>query len=467
PDATVKDETTPKDETVKDETVKDETVKDETVKDETVKDETVKDETTPDGTTTPKDETTPDEAVPSVTEVELVLADNENIRFSFNPNEIDFDVLQEKLFTLFYNSDVALGDNEIAGIEKGITGMWLDFLYKNDLPVPMKVTLTINENKFIAGTEEFKLWEFDAKDKSFKEETAVTYDSKTNTVQFTLDEFSTYILLDKNSKPGEKDDVDPEDPTPIDPTPVDPKPIDPTPQDPTISNRPNHDEDDDDDRGNGNTSGGGGGGGGFSFSSITSVSTSETSGKTAANEKPSSNVNTKGGLDIKKLQEELQSNPKAVLIKNAKILELDAIKELINSKKPVMTDTTFNNKMVARLYLQPADLKAMKSDFKLGIRTDKEAIAKTKKIFSCFKNEMAIISMEQVGKLGFNLHMAVKADLSKLNKDKLIFNVYDKTTNRYTVLKNVKYTIDANGYIHFATNIGGDIVITDQPLTKK
>ena len=60
---------------------------------------------------------------------------------------------------------------------------------------------------------------------------------------------------------------------------------------------------------------------------------------------------------------------------------------------------------------------------------------------------------------------AVKVDMSKLNTNNLMFYSYNPATNRYTPIVNPNASVDANGFLHFTTSLGGDLIITDKPLS--
>ena len=66
-----------------------------------------------------------------------------------------------------------------------------------------------------------------------------------------------------------------------------------------------------------------------------------------------------------------------------------------------------------------------------------------------------------------DVRITVKVDLSKLNTENLNFFAYDKESNTYVKLTEPKYQIDANGYLHFDTSVGGDVIITDQGTDRK
>lgn len=181
----------------------------------------------------------------------------------------------------------------------------------------------------------------------------------------------------------------------------------------------------------------------------------------------SSNVNSNGDIIIEELRKSLNTNIETINIRNGRNLPKSAIDFLVKNKKSITADTTLNNKIVGRIYLNPQDMEKITSDFKLFISPDSDSVKFVKNKFRFFKNEMVFVHMEQKGDLGFNMNVAVKVDLSKLNKDNLIFYAYNAETNTYKQLKDNEYFIDSNGFLHFTTNIGGDIVITDSPLELK
>jgi hypothetical protein len=84
-----------------------------------------------------------------------------------------------------------------------------------------------------------------------------------------------------------------------------------------------------------------------------------------------------------------------------------------------------------------------------------------------FTNDVAVVSLGQKGAYGADIPMAVKLDLSALNLETLVFYAFDSATGSYTQIPATGYTMDANGYLHFTTPVGGDIVISDAPLAAR
>jgi len=49
----------------------------------------------------------------------------------------------------------------------------------------------------------------------------------------------------------------------------------------------------------------------------------------------------------------------------------------------------------------------------------------------------------------------------------LYFYSYDKAANIYRRIEKPAYWIDKNRYLHFTTEYGGDIIVSDGPLERK
>jgi hypothetical protein len=132
----------------------------------------------------------------------------------------------------------------------------------------------------------------------------------------------------------------------------------------------------------------------------------------------------------------------------------------------INVDSKLGKTVLSRIYLDEAAATGLSGTVDLTVKTQGSEVNKAVKTFEKFySNKVAAVSLGQKGAYGATLKMAVKADLSKLNTSTLVFYVYNKETNSFAIL-NTTYTIDANGYLHFSTPVGGDIIITDKPLSK-
>lgn len=84
-----------------------------------------------------------------------------------------------------------------------------------------------------------------------------------------------------------------------------------------------------------------------------------------------------------------------------------------------------------------------------------------------FNNTVSVVNCTHQGDFGMNVEVASKLD-PKINKDSLIFYAYDFAANKYSqIVPALQYRLDSNGYVHFNTVSGGDIIISDKPLMLK
>jgi hypothetical protein len=63
-----------------------------------------------------------------------------------------------------------------------------------------------------------------------------------------------------------------------------------------------------------------------------------------------------------------------------------------------------------------------------------------------------------------NVRIAARVDFAGMNTQNLHFYSYNRETNKYKPV-NTGYGIDANGYVHFSSELAGSIVIADKSLT--
>lgn len=84
-----------------------------------------------------------------------------------------------------------------------------------------------------------------------------------------------------------------------------------------------------------------------------------------------------------------------------------------------------------------------------------------------FKNKVQVVHMDHSGSYGQTVEIAAKIDLTGMDTANLYFYSYDKTANTYKRIEKSAYWLDKNGYLHFATELGGDIIISEGGLQKK
>jgi len=84
-----------------------------------------------------------------------------------------------------------------------------------------------------------------------------------------------------------------------------------------------------------------------------------------------------------------------------------------------------------------------------------------------FTNKLAVVFTGQTGGFGMPVDIAVKVDLAGMDTENLVFYSYDSKTNTYKRIEKPAYWIDKNGYLHFTTENGGEIIISEGSLERK
>ena len=236
----------------------------------------------------------------------------------------------------------------------------------------------------------------------------------------------------------------------------------------------------DDDGGDGGGSGGSGSGGSSGGSSASGNAAA--TGSAASLGPVSANVDTSGAVTADKITAEAKSalqgtaagGSAIVRTQNAQRIAPATLNALAaaaqGSGKSVVlhADTLLGNAMQGRIYLEPAKFTDAAAAIQLGVYTDPAHTAAVTGMFGqYFDNTVRAVTLAQQGSFGARIQIAAKVDLTGLNTQSLIFYAYNAATNGYTRINNPAYLIDANGYLHFYTELGGSIIITDKPLTKR
>ena len=84
-----------------------------------------------------------------------------------------------------------------------------------------------------------------------------------------------------------------------------------------------------------------------------------------------------------------------------------------------------------------------------------------------FSNRIQVIHLDQKDDWAQPVRVAAKVDLSGMNVANLYFYGYDEKTNTYRRIENPAHAMDANGFLHFTTPYGGDIILSDGPLMRR
>jgi hypothetical protein len=79
-------------------------------------------------------------------------------------------------------------------------------------------------------------------------------------------------------------------------------------------------------------------------------------------------------------------------------------------------------------------------------------------------SNVRVVDFDQTEPWEQNVRKAARVDFAGVNTQNLHFYSYNRSTNRYTPIQ-TGYQFDANGYIHFSSELAGSIVIADRSLT--
>ena len=120
-----------------------------------------------------------------------------------------------------------------------------------------------------------------------------------------------------------------------------------------------------------------------------------------------------------------------------------------------------------RLTIEPGRLLERTTNLSLGVYTEAQVTRPVHDVFRrTFSNRIAVVTLVQQGDLGARMRVAALVDLTGLNANTLRFYSYDRESGRTVSLSEPAHHIDSNGYLIFHTSRGGDIIITDRPLTR-
>ena len=160
---------------------------------------------------------------------------------------------------------------------------------------------------------------------------------------------------------------------------------------------------------------------------------------------------------------------------------LKSINEVVTKEaagKPVNfkinLDAGPRNAVNSRIVVDPAALaKVMTADIKLGVYFDQANDNRVKSVNSYFgnyySNKLVTVVYDHASTLAVSAEFCAKLGLSKVfgQDSNLYYYSYDNAKNTYNRILNPGYWVDRNGYAHITAPLGGSIIISDKPLTRK
>lgn len=166
---------------------------------------------------------------------------------------------------------------------------------------------------------------------------------------------------------------------------------------------------------------------------------------------------------LKKAAEEAGNAKVSSRLKVPAGIRQDALNSLGGS--PYYHDTVKDNAVQVRVTIPQPELAAsdlLLSGYVNGARVEQmQAICKR-----WFQNKIVVVSLLQQGEFGQPVRVAALVDLTGMDTANLRFYTYDRASNTYKQLSGTDYTVDGQGYLHFTTSYGGDILICEGEIQK-
>lgn len=227
--------------------------------------------------------------------------------------------------------------------------------------------------------------------------------------------------------------------------------------------------------GGGSSSGGGGGGSSSGGSSNSDKNVNWNTGTTSNSSKGQvvlGSVNTASAfvVDQPRATQSLQSKT-AQNTSYARIQYQGPIRVLLTGARTFQTtrvyfDTMKGNAVDVRVSVDNPSL--FTTEMMLSGYTTGDKVNAVQKLFnSWFKNKIAVIHLDQTQPWGQTVEIAARINWTDMDVNQLYFYSYNTVSNQYTQISAANPWIDTNGYLHFDTNLAGDIIISEGPLVRK
>lgn len=107
----------------------------------------------------------------------------------------------------------------------------------------------------------------------------------------------------------------------------------------------------------------------------------------------------------------------------------------------------------------------LKKDFNLSLKQGGNQVRANFEKY--YRNRTEVIPLAQEGSFGVPVSVAARISLPNTKAEDLYFYSYNPATNTYQQLPQSKVFFDVNGYLHFVTEEGNYIVISDGALRRK
>ncbi len=170
---------------------------------------------------------------------------------------------------------------------------------------------------------------------------------------------------------------------------------------------------------------------------------------------------------VTKIEKAVADKKGSVTIVNNDVILPDALKLAAQTGGKdfrIHFDCGLDNAVLVRMTVNPSQATKGFATAALPEGSDFTVIESLSKYYT---NKFVAVDFLQGGSFGTNIQVAALVDLSGMDTSHLYFASYDAVENTMVTIDAPNYSVDAKGYLHFTTNVGGTILISDKPITKR
>jgi len=112
--------------------------------------------------------------------------------------------------------------------------------------------------------------------------------------------------------------------------------------------------------------------------------------------------------------------------------------------------------------------RAMRGDVRVSAWVSGNDVDSSLGIFGrWFRNDVRVVHFDHPDEWGQTIRVAARVDFTGMSTGNLYFYSYDRGANTFRRIANPNHRIDGNGFIHFNTDMGGSIIISNGPLVRR
>jgi len=132
------------------------------------------------------------------------------------------------------------------------------------------------------------------------------------------------------------------------------------------------------------------------------------------------------------------------------------------------TSAIFSTGIQGRIEINPALAVGLNRDILLGVHTQGPGAENTAALFRRhYSNRLSVIHLSHEGSYGMRVRIAARIHMPDADMTNLYFYHYDRDRNRFRRVISPNSSVDQNGFLHFDTIFGGDIIVSEGPLTSQ